>query len=162
MERTLDADLGWLAGIIDGEGSINASIVSCGYARADGTTSQSVRVAVCIGNTSESMIGRVMSIASRIGVECNLHLEGNKGRLGTRPLWMVTFSGAKRSVALLEAVLPHLTAKRAQAELGIAASRHRGKIAKKNGLRVDNDTWLKCQLATLSTMNKRGVEATTL
>lgn len=93
----------WLAGIIDGEGSIYASVEKRGY----------IQSALCVVMTHKPTIERICRITGSDGPKPNSSTPSNKLKT-----WRWTLK-AQRAAALLQEVLPHLVTKREQAEVFI-------------------------------------------
>lgn len=112
-------ELAYLAGIVDGEGSLEARIRT----RAHGTPSMTLRLV--IGQVDRRLIDW---IAERVPGQVH---EQTKGRHRTIYLFR---TGQTVAVALLRELLPYLIVKREQAELFIALAetsitRGRGRVA---------------------------------
>lgn len=93
-------DLAWLAGIIDGEGSLQLK------AKAHAAR-------ITIRATDRRMIERAQQIATALGVRSGLHRQKPYG-LGKWPVFGVEFSG-RNILPLLLAVMPFLVVKGEQA-----------------------------------------------
>lgn len=117
-----DTDLGWLAGMIDGEGSIAFSV----YAR-DESRPEWIRVKpqVLVTGTEKPVIERVVDLMRQIGVGAHFQTRGqrdprgfNVGASRYKPLHVATAAGFKRTSALLRVITPHLVSmKRQKAEM---------------------------------------------
>lgn len=107
--RLSDSELGWLAGMIDGEGSINAT-------RASGRSRHLVtNVQLNFGSADWRVIERVKSLINRITGE---HVAAYLNRSPyNADNWMVRISRKRTLRALLQPLLRHLQLKRAQAAL---------------------------------------------
>lgn len=103
-----ELDAAWLAGIIDGEGHI-------AFARNE---ARGHRVSkVCVGNTDPRMIQRISQILARWGVKFWYQLEANSRRYkGAREFLILGVAGNLSVSKLLVRIIPHMTAKRDQAE----------------------------------------------
>jgi hypothetical protein len=109
-----DVEIGWLAGVLDGEGSITMS--------RPGKERASWHAAVFITNTDLRLLQKAQEILFGMGIEeARLHLHDRRyskaETMQNRPCYRIyvgTCAGMRR---LLEAVLPQLTAKREQAIL---------------------------------------------
>lgn len=114
MTKVSDADLAWLAGIVDGEGcfSVKRPIVRQTYQQGKRTSYQ-LWLVIC--NTSEPMMRRVKKIYDALGVEVGPIRRAWKGKKATR--WQFTLEVARKHTLLMltQAILPHLTAKRDEA-----------------------------------------------
>ena len=119
LDRSLEVRLGWLAGIIDGEGCITASV-----ARRPTTTQ--LCVGLIIGNTEERIVREAAAIADLCGVRYGLVLRKvAPHRRMKRDLWLIQFQGGKRVEGILEYVLPYLIGKQDQAHLILQIIRRR-------------------------------------
>lgn len=95
-----DADIGWLAGILDGEGTIQ---LSRHIRKGMGTTYLTPNLTVV--NTSDVMLRKV-----------HLLMGGHYGA-ARDTLWSVRLAGVERTSRFLTILLPHLTCKAPRAEL---------------------------------------------
>ncbi len=115
MTKVSEADLAWLAGIVDGEGcfSVKRPITRQGAFRNGQRTSYQVWLVIC--NTSEPMMLRVKRIFDALGVTGAKPRRVWKGKKATR--WQHWLEIAKKHELLrvTQAILPHLTAKRDEA-----------------------------------------------
>lgn len=100
-QQATEAEIGWLAGIIDGEGRI-------GIAMQNRSASRSVSVDLQVVNTDFALIEKVVSIMRKLSV--NPHIRDRihaKATCNTnRIVSLRKFAHVKR---VLDAVLPHLT-----------------------------------------------------
>lgn len=110
-----DLELGWLAGMIDGEGTVAFSV----YWRKTETWTNEVRVKpqIIVSGTDKTMLERVADIIGRLGVgvhfQSRQQLIAYKSSLARdttkyRPLHVVTVAGYKRTMKLLSIIGPHL------------------------------------------------------
>lgn len=115
----LDTDIAWLAGIIDGEGclSVKRPIRRKSGVRKGYKTSYQVWLVLC--NTSKAMVDRASRILKEMGVAHQPIRKVWKGKKATR--WQYWLHIAKKAEVLsaIEQLLPHLTAKRTEAEVVI-------------------------------------------
>ena len=108
--RTTEAERGWLAGIIDGEGSINAT-------RAGGRSRHLVtNVQLNIASSDWRVIKQVKDLINRITGE-SVPAYMNRVKLGV--CWVVRVSRKRTLRALLPSLLCHLQLKRAQNALAL-------------------------------------------
>jgi hypothetical protein len=112
-----DTDIAWLAGIIDGEGcfSIKRPIVRKSGERVGYKTCYQVWLVVC--NTSEPMIERVRSILEAAGIKHQPIRKVWKGDKATRWQWWIHIAKKRELLRATELLLPHLTAKKVEAEV---------------------------------------------
>jgi len=122
--HTYEIELAYLAGVIDGEGCI--SLERNGNRRLNGVTG--LQAMVCVTNTNEALISYCLNIFRRIGVNPYIKSQavgyGKKARCKT--CYWLTTQGLTKTKKVLEAVLPYLIAKRAQAELVLEFIKLRG------------------------------------
>ena len=110
-------DLAWLAGIVDGEGcfSIKRPIVRQSGRRQGSRTSYQVWLVLC--NTSRPMMERVRSIMSAAGLRPQRLRKVWKGKKATRWQYWLDLTRKHDLLRMTELLLPHLTAKRVEAEV---------------------------------------------
>lgn len=105
-----DTDLAWLAGFLDGEGSL-VLYYSGGQHKFISTILQTV-------STNEDNIRRVKAIISEIvGREIRYRLGKGKSLEGRRPTWYLQVTRQEDIAAVCVAILPYLVGKKPQAEL---------------------------------------------
>jgi hypothetical protein len=124
-----DFEIGWLAGVIDGEGTVAFSVYSL---RHRGKIIQVVRVKpqVIVTNTDKELVERAADIFKRSGVGAHFATREQHGRSFAvtktyRPLHVANVSGFKRAKKALELIVPHLVSKKAKAELVLRYIRQR-------------------------------------
>jgi hypothetical protein len=123
-----DLDLAWLAGIVDGEGCISAywwkqTNPAC-------PDNHSMRVSLQLSNTNAAMIRRVTEICTTHDISFGLTANKSRGRgVIERPCVTVVIMGKGRLLKLLPLLVPHLTAKRRQAELALELIAYRESLA---------------------------------
>ncbi len=160
------AQLAWLAGILDGEGCLTAGAYRVKGDRRDGSTRYRLSVFVSVTNTNEDIILTANELfASLTGVKPTLHVHDSTSRsrnhLTQKTCYRVHVSGGPSVSAVLTAVLPYLVGKRRQAELLLAIIAHRQQVCRTTGrkdkaCRIEADTWLREQLASIRIANWRG------
>lgn len=108
FERQLD--VAWLAGILDGEGCITMPKNGRGIGYA---------VRVEFFNTCRPMLDKVSRTLRAIGVEHSVYsaLKAKTNQLAKKPVYRVVMTRREEIVRCLEHLIPHLTEKRAFAEL---------------------------------------------
>lgn len=115
VARPSDADLGWLAGIIDGEGSINATKNGGPGTRSRGLVSN---IQINIASSDWRVIERVKTLINQI---TGMHVAAyNTAAKLNRDCWIVRISRKALLRALLPSLLRHLVLKRAQGALAYA------------------------------------------
>lgn len=118
-----EAELGWTAGIIDGEGSV---ILFLGV-RA-GNKINNVSPQVIVANTDFAMMDRYVDILGRLGVGVHVSIREPRGPTGIvaaqapksryKTLKVASTAGFKRTQKLLRVIAPYLvTEKRKKSEL---------------------------------------------
>ena len=123
-----EADWGWLAGIIEGEGTI------C-LRRYNGTSSGSLYGAyIMITNTDRELIEKASRLCG--GLRIKLQRPPNKAKppfiMGRKPLYFVRTDNAKRVLEILEKVFPYMAGrKREVAKLAIKFCRIRVALTEK-------------------------------
>lgn len=112
--------LAWLAGILDGEGCLGVY-----NNKQKGRKYYATRPHIVIVNTDTILIDEAVMILNALGVKYYLAL-----RKRANPKWKRSFTLAvqskKGAIKLLEAVMPHLIAKREQAEIVLQYCRGEG------------------------------------
>lgn len=133
--KVTDIDIGWLCGMIDGEGSISINVRQPTKKRNGfGPTPF-----VGIYNTDEAALKRCMSILDGMGMPYWIQRPrsaqpGNRkvlpeidGRkiMSRKPQWRLIIAGLKRAGKFLPVVLPYLTIKQERAQATWDYIRHR-------------------------------------
>lgn len=98
-----ETERAWLAGVIDGEGSVGI------YRSTDGR-----RIEVQVGNTHLGFVSKIRDVVG-CGSICLRHSKGTLHK-GRKPLYQYTMKGSERGLKLLEQVLPYLIIKKEKAE----------------------------------------------
>src|SRR5712664_3169555 len=126
--KAFNERLAWLAGILDGEGYLSATLSKTNVARGrkkvkvgdlDGKRiihERSLRFQVRVCATDASMILEIGSIADSLGLTYFV-FDFKSKNLNAKPTHGIHFHGLARTDKLLRAVLPWLVTKRPQAEL---------------------------------------------
>lgn len=108
-----EAELGWLGGMIDGEGTVAFSV----YYRENSMNVIRAKPQIIVTGTDRALIERVADIIGRLGVGVHFQTRDLRnvrytGRVTNaskfRPLHVVTVAGFKRTMKLLPIVLPHV------------------------------------------------------
>jgi intein/homing endonuclease len=125
LERT---DLAYLAGIIDGEGSLSVRAEQKNGGRLD----IALKPYLDIVNTNMRLIQRVHTILAQAGVDCRIytHSPAAGGRLTA---YRVRMDSAHKIMKILPLVIPYLTAKRRRAELVYAFLSRRARRLSQGG-----------------------------
>lgn len=109
---TNQTDIAWLAGIVDGEGCFS---VKNPVKRGVGRTCHQVWLVLC--NTSRSMVERAAQIVSDLGCQRPAIRRVWKGEKATRFQYWMDVVQKSDLLVVTKALLPHLTAKRCEAEV---------------------------------------------
>jgi len=118
-----DIELGWLAGVIDGEGTVAFSPYPL---RRNGKIIQELRIKpqIIVTNTDKTLIEKVADIFGRSHVGVHFQTRTQHGRsfdgnkpTKYRPLHVANVSGFMRAKRALELVGQHLVSKKAKAEM---------------------------------------------
>lgn len=129
--RANPTDTAWLAGVLDGEGSIYAQVMPPG--RNTRCDIGGMRINVKIGNTSMLLMQKAARIIEAITYRKHRIAMNQSSTVHGRLMYCVEVSSSKAIEALLEATLPYLTVKKAQAEAMLAycesrkSTRHHGR-----------------------------------
>lgn len=121
--QVTDTQLAWLAGIIDGEGTITVGFLNTRETRQYAPS-------VTVVNTNPVMIATILAIYDQLGVGSHVMERDRTKSLGKRSIWNVTVQRMGGIEKLLTVLAPFMVAKRAQAELLLRFVRSR--IPKKN------------------------------
>ena len=118
-----DIELGWLAGIVDGEGTIAFSPYPLRY-RGKVINELRIKPQVIVTNTDKILIERVAELFGRCNVGAHFQTRTQHGHsfpgnkpTKYRPLHVVNISGFKRVKRALELIGPHLVSKKAKSDL---------------------------------------------
>lgn len=109
-----EVELGWLAGMIDGEGTVAFSV----YYRTEGMNTIRVKPQIIVSGTEKVMLEKVADIIDRLGVGVHFQTREQrfeaprtglaKGAAKYRDLHVVTVAGFKRAIKLLSIIAPYL------------------------------------------------------
>jgi len=112
-----NSDIAWLAGIVDGEGcfAVKRPIKRKSGKRQGSVTSYQLWMVIC--NTSRAMIERVVRVLAAAGVHHQPVRRVWKGKKATRWQFWIHVARKQDLLRLTEILLPHLTAKRDEAEI---------------------------------------------
>lgn len=162
----LVAKIGWLAGIIDGEGSIVLLISE--RKGADARCNLRVQPRVIVGNTDQGIIDRMIEVLEHLGI--GRYIKHDRpmprdipGFHPNKPVTTVYVEGFKRLKILLTVVAPHLAGeKQRRAEILLRYIRQRdarseaaGKASNMSYTQEDVDTILEFLALTRSTNIER-------
>lgn len=110
-EQATLVELGYLAGIMDGEGCIAIQQQKL----AGGRTGYGVNVKFT--NTDTNIIEKIQSIILKLGVNPLIRIRGNEDNPNWKPWFEVYLTKSQNIQVVLNAILPYLTGKRARAIL---------------------------------------------
>ena len=106
-------DLAWLAGIVDGEGSI--LITKNGH--KGNYKGHNMVVQFHITNTCGNIINKSQEIINSLGINCRVYARDYQGANKWKVCFRIDISRFKQLKVLLEALLPYLVSKDGQAKL---------------------------------------------
>jgi hypothetical protein len=117
-----DIEIGWLAGIIDGEGTIAFSPFYRQLIGGGVANDLRVKPQLIVTNTDKALIERVADILGRchVGVHVQTRTQRGQNFLATskyQPLHTATSVGFRRVKKALEVIGPHLVSKKRKADL---------------------------------------------
>ena len=114
-QQITTAEIGWLAGIIDGEGNLDLNH-RCGLHRQGRGTWNWDRPRIIIGNTDAIMIQKISEIYSKIGCKFWYSLLKRQQESHKTCMLIITI-GIGNVSKVLSIIYPYLTAKKLQAEV---------------------------------------------
>lgn len=106
-------DLAWLAGIVDGEGSI--LITKNGHKGS--FHGHNMVIQFHITNTCANIISKSQEIINALGINCRIYSKDRKGSDKWKPAFRIDISRFSQLKVLLTAIYPYLVSKHGQAEL---------------------------------------------
>jgi len=104
-------DLGWLSGILDGEGSVILGV----FNRKDNTKQYFTRV--CFYNSDEDVVNKIVKSLDKLEIPSYVESRLQYGNLGNRQGFTVTVGKQEAIVKLLELIKDDLACKKTRAEL---------------------------------------------
>ena len=106
-QQVTDADLSWLAGLYEGDGSFGMN-----RRKRKGKLSTSVNVQPCISftNCDRQLVEEVCEILTN--AKLAFYVSYHKPRKRIRENWQVVISGCKRAIKLLPVMIPYLRAEK--------------------------------------------------
>jgi len=125
LSGVTSAELGWLAGIIDGEGNLQATVQAkkCG---SKGGRQNYFQPKIRITNTDVRMIRRVSEIYVKLGLVFFYAINSVKRYKNRKSTWRnqmeITVASKIHIVTLLEAVMPYLVNKQRYASIMLEAT----------------------------------------
>lgn len=105
QERPSEAELGWLAGILDGEGSVTLNVNS---------TKRAIYPRIWISSSEHEILDKTSTIIDKLGIKYGKHWKQPPGN--RKPHGYVCVLTHQRVRKLLETLLPYITAKKERAE----------------------------------------------
>ena len=160
--KTLNERLAWLAGIIDGEGTVSLQISSRkrrakpGFRRDRGRIRERTLVwKIDVSNTNASLISEVVSILDSLGVRYFFG-KYNMKNPKHKPLTKVIMTGRPRVVKLIQFVKPWLVCKLPQAEILLRAADRRGLLGYQ--AKALDDPVLGADIIEIRRLNQRGMQ----
>lgn len=135
QQRKALLDIGWLAGIVDGEGHIT-------LARQVGKTSRGYyyRPMIMVGNTNPVIVSKVLEVTKQIGLPRYVLIK----RAWKNEKWAINFTyqivGLKRCELFLRTLLPYLSGKQLVAEIVLSYIEYR-KQREKGTLNEHDDSY---------------------
>lgn len=156
--KSIDTRLAWLAGIVDGEGSISLNRIRT--KDRQGRPYWYARFTVRVANTDPAMLNEFMAIADLLGVRYFCSTYKNNPRRNEKPCPGVVVATKSHVTALLTALFPYLITKQARAELTLRAIAHRQSTRTAGGryMPLENDTTFVGYVDEMSRLNRRGRE----
>lgn len=153
--KPIEMRLAWLAGIIDGEGSISLNRIRVKDLRGN---YWHARFTVRVANTDSAMLNEVMAIADLLGIKYFCSTYRMNPRTREKPCPGVVFTAKSSVKATLEAIFPYLITKRARAELTLRAMAHRQSTRTQGGryMPLENDGTFVSYVDEMSRLNRRG------
>lgn len=117
--QVTDSELGWLAGIIDGEGWLGMSLeTEHWYREGKNTRQKSIKVEIKIVNCDPAIVERSADIIRRIGVNPYMRHGNRHATKNKRPIYEVSTKRLVSVQRVLREVRNHLTGnKQARADL---------------------------------------------
>lgn len=116
-QQATDAELGWLAGIIDGEGWLGMSIETEHWYRVGQNTRQkSIKVEIKVVNCDPLIIYRTAEIMAKLGVTLYIRQAGTEQRLKKNHAlaYEVSIKRMAPVQRIITAIRPHLTGTKAE------------------------------------------------
>lgn len=154
--KTLGERLAYLAGLIDGEGTVSVQTTS-GYRKDRGRRERSFTWKVDVSNTNPAITNEVVSILEQLGIGYFFG-KYNMKNIKHKPVIKVVVSGRPRVEQLLNSVLPWLVGKKPQAELLLRMAARRKELSYHS--RPFDDCVLVDGLLEMRQLNRRGTNLT--
>ena len=104
MPQVTEVELGWLAGIIDGEGTV--------YFKKRKDRKTAFTYAIYIYNSDDSILAEILSILKRLEIKFNFNLVSRKGIKTNvnhnKDVWRFQITQAYQCIKLLKIILPYI------------------------------------------------------
>ena len=114
-QQATDAELGWLAGIIDGEGWLGMSVETEHWYRVDKNTRQhSVKVEIKVTNCDPAIVYRTAEILLKLGINPYIRKQGVALKPNHAQPYEVSIKRMAPVQLALTAIRPHLTGTKAE------------------------------------------------
>lgn len=146
-------DLAWLAGFIDGDGCIMATLIHQRSGRFEH------RIFIRIANTSKLMIEECAKIVRSIDPTIRVSVRSKARKSSYKIVYKLNISGKRYARAkILKAIIPHLRLKKFQAELALSCieSRVRNWSIEQNSAWSQYELWTLKQIRLLNALHGRG------
>lgn len=140
-----DIDLGWLCGLIDGEGCL-------GIYHRGGQRKKDYKPELRIDMTSKEDIQRYVTLMDRLDAGAHIKYYLGDRAKNRRGHWVVSIGGLRRLKRILPLFIPHLVGKKEKAQLVYNFCESRLSHAPNGGYTVEEEKLLEIA----SSMNKRG------
>jgi hypothetical protein len=154
--KLTQAQFGWLAGVLDGEGTIclfkeKTDRRAGFYARC---------VVIAIANTNPVLILRVVNLLRSVGIKCSIGtIVGEQKKVkGWSRAWNVKVSGVEAMKLYLNMIHPFLVGKREQAELAMQFLQRRSAGHAAWGITEEEELLIACCKHLNSTGSSESVE----
>ena len=113
-QQATESEIGYLAAMLEGEGSIHLSVRKKKATNRNG--SNGIDLVLCVANTDVAIIQKCAAIIRKYGIEPYIHCYERKE--GWKDCWHVRVSRIAHAVVLLPALIPHMAGqKKHKAEL---------------------------------------------
>lgn len=110
QQRSLENDLNWLGGIIDGEGMVTA------ISRSERNRKNKAYIPrISVVNTNQTMINECLKIFENVNI--SIYIQTKKGKGTWKTKIEIIISGYKRVHKALPILIPYIRTKKRQAEL---------------------------------------------
>ena len=142
-QQATPAEIGYLAAMLEGEGTISLNVRKKRATKRNGT--QGVDISLNIANTDPAIVQKCAAIIRSFGIEPYIHCYERKG--GWKDCWHVVISRISSAAKLLPVLIPHLAGhKKHKAELVLSflerrLSRTTARARKSGPVWYDEEDW---------------------